>query len=62
MGPKCLPYSRPYLVVISTSFFGFLLAVKIDPYSVPIKNFDGPASTLYSNTVPPIVFVSPKFS
>jgi hypothetical protein len=55
-GPKCLPESIPYLAVISTFFFGFLLAIKIVPYSVPIRNLVGPASTLYSNTVAPTVY------
>lgn len=54
-GPRWRPLSIPYLAVISTFFFGFLLATMIDPYSVPIRNLVGPASTLYSRTVAPTV-------
>lgn len=53
-GPKCLPLSKPYLAVISTFFFGFLLATIKEPISVPITYFVGPASVLYSKTVAPI--------
>jgi len=54
IGPKCLPVSKPYLVVISTLFFNFLLTVNTKPYSVPTKYLLGPASLLYSRLVPPI--------
>ena len=40
-GPKWRPYSKPYLPVISIFAFGFLLAIKIPPYSVPINNLLG---------------------
>jgi len=54
-GPKCLPYSNPYLVEISTALFGFLRVVNIEPISVPTNNLLAPASVLYSIHVPPII-------
>jgi len=59
-GPKCL-LSIGKRADISTFFLGFLLATIIDPCSVPIRNFVGPASTLYSSTVAPTT-VSMRFS
>ena len=60
MGPKCLPPSNPYLYVISTFFFGFLLAVIMIPYSVPTKNLLAPASALNSMTLPPTTLSFPS--
>jgi hypothetical protein len=60
IGPKCLPLSSPYLAVISTFFFGFLLAVMIMPCSVPTRNLFAPASELNSSTLPPTILSLPS--
>lgn len=51
MGPRCLFYS-PNLVLISTGFFNFLLAMIIVPCSVPMTNLLV-VSGLFSRVVAP---------